>query len=392
MKSFYLGIARALLFFGATGATQASTPLWTLTADPSTPSTQVLSPGSMVTINYNVQNQSAQTRRVAVKPMQGVSQTTSCVLAPKGQAGSACVLTLSISGQLIPASGIHGGPALCQTDADGSPNGNQCYQPSQTNSLDITKAVGVGISVNPGLLGLVPGCPTAGVITVHNMSTTAPANDIAVDLGVLTGNVTATSHCPSMLPAGGNCTIDFSAATPVSATDIRIQGSNTSQAIAAIRVDAPLSIGDTHLGGVVFEVNNCNIGKVISDPAATGKWSNQNVHVVTSTSAASGPQNTDAILASPGCVDASQCAAYYCRDKGAEWYLSASDELLTISNALCPVSGSPPYPCIYGVSGTIWSSSEFSSLKALSREMGVGADTSDKPINLDVRCTRAFTP
>jgi hypothetical protein len=113
----------------------AATPLWTLIPAPGSNPTQTVSVNGTATVQYVVQNQSAKPKKLVLKPMQGISQSAPCKLA----SGSRCILTLIIKGSALPKSGIHGGPALCQANSDGSPNPNQCYQPSSANSLNITR-------------------------------------------------------------------------------------------------------------------------------------------------------------------------------------------------------------------------------------------------------------
>lgn len=144
---------------------QAARPLWMIVPVPGSSPTQTVPPNSTSAVLYIVQNQSGKPKKVVIQPIPGITQTAPCQLAPKGQAGSSCVLNLAIIGSALPQGGIHGGPNLCQANPDGSPNPNQCYRPSPAHTLNITKGASnqASLSVTGGPLSLVAGCPTAGV-------------------------------------------------------------------------------------------------------------------------------------------------------------------------------------------------------------------------------------
>ncbi|HFK3115678.1 hypothetical protein SCX93_05545 [Legionella pneumophila serogroup 1] len=108
----------------------AAKPLWTLTPAAGSNPTQTVAEKGTANVQYIVQNQSHKSKRLAILAIPGVKQTAPCQIAPKGQSGSSCTLNLAINGSSLPKKGVHGGPALCQTNPDGSPNPNQCYQPA----------------------------------------------------------------------------------------------------------------------------------------------------------------------------------------------------------------------------------------------------------------------
>jgi len=125
------------IFMGAIGLlvmTQAhtGTPVWTYSSP--NPSRLTVYPGETKTLQYTVTNQSRKSKNLALKPTPGLS-ASSCQLATQG---STCNLTITVTGSKVPAGGIHSGPILCEADALGNPNPNQCYQPSIGNQLNIT--------------------------------------------------------------------------------------------------------------------------------------------------------------------------------------------------------------------------------------------------------------
>ncbi|MFT4058026.1 MAG: hypothetical protein QM652_00595 [Legionella sp.] len=115
-------------------ATQAATPLWTLT--PLTQTTYSIPNNGMITIQYRVTNQSPRTHTLTMIPINGVNQITStgnCPLAFTLYFKQSCILTLQIVGSTL-TSNITGGPKIGQ-----HANLLQCYQPSIINRLNITK-------------------------------------------------------------------------------------------------------------------------------------------------------------------------------------------------------------------------------------------------------------
>ncbi|MCC5791720.1 MAG: DUF1566 domain-containing protein, partial [Legionellaceae bacterium] len=159
----------SLLWAGA----QAAVPLWTIVPTPGSNPTQTVPENSTSTVQYVVQNQSGKTKQLVIQSLPGIVQTTTCQLAPKGQAGSSCILNLAITGSALPEAGVHGGPNVCQANANGSPNPNQCYQPSAAYILNIGKetAEQAAIVVNPAGLDLVANSCTPGFLTITNKST-----------------------------------------------------------------------------------------------------------------------------------------------------------------------------------------------------------------------------
>ena len=116
-------------------------PLWTYSAP--NPPTVSVSDGGTATVTYTVTSQTnkakslvLQTNPPAPYPSTPGITASACNLPIKD---STCTLTITIDGSQVPASGIHGGPYLCQADSNGAPDTGQCYQPSPENLLTITK-------------------------------------------------------------------------------------------------------------------------------------------------------------------------------------------------------------------------------------------------------------
>jgi hypothetical protein len=158
----------------------AGNPLWTFSS--LTPATLSIPANGTRTIEYKVCNQSTKPHQLKMREMSGVTQTVSCNLKSKGTPGDCCTLTLAVTGNQLPAHGILGGPALCQANSNGTPNPNQCYQPSQTNILRITKGpaqytVGAVISgLNPVYFGGTVLGVTDTVTLLNNGTNSTPTS------------------------------------------------------------------------------------------------------------------------------------------------------------------------------------------------------------------------
>lgn len=131
-------LVKALCISCIMNSTYAEIPLWSFTPNNNFPATTIVSATGTVTIQYTVSNNSLKAHNLVLKPQQGISQDTPCNLGPRNSPNSSCQLSLTINGADLPSTGISGGPIMCQANGNGTPNLNQCYQPTLENSLAIT--------------------------------------------------------------------------------------------------------------------------------------------------------------------------------------------------------------------------------------------------------------
>ncbi|MDI1351602.1 MAG: hypothetical protein PSV35_02365 [bacterium] len=118
-----------------TAIAQASAPLWTFSPMSAT-KISVPANGTKF-IQYKITNQSHKTHTLVMTAIPGISQVTTSGNCPNPITlgyQQYCTLNLSINGRAL-TSKVLGGPQLCQKG-----NKLQCYQPSQENSLNITKS------------------------------------------------------------------------------------------------------------------------------------------------------------------------------------------------------------------------------------------------------------
>lgn len=155
-------------------------------------------------------------------------------------------MSLLISGTALDTSGVHGGPLLCQANPDGSPNRNQCYQPSSANSLNITRGSSVfaTISVNPTSLSIYEN--STGQVTVTNSANSMVAAE-NINATIPTGSMISvqSTTCGSSLAIGDSCSITFSSGTQEGPTSIPVSGSNTNTVTVDVTVTARPSISIT---------------------------------------------------------------------------------------------------------------------------------------------------
>lgn len=130
-------LVMGLVAMSAVTSVQAGIPVWSFTPDPNFPPSTQVSSTSTVTVKYTVTNNSYKPHTLTIKPVLGLTQDAPCMLTPTGSAGSSCILSLTITGSNLVQKGLYGGPVLCQTNADKTPNLNQCYQPSQGDTLAV---------------------------------------------------------------------------------------------------------------------------------------------------------------------------------------------------------------------------------------------------------------
>lgn len=197
-------------------AVQAGTPLWRFTPNAHFPPVVAVNTAGTATVKYTVSNNTLRPRNLAIKAQPGISQAGPCFVGSKDSENSTCTLTLTITGSALPASGLSGGPMLCQANLDGTINPNQCYHPGQADSLAVTVSPHtvspLTASVSDLLLSVrdlslsaaLTGTPRQITITNNgNISATG----VSVNYPSWPTGTSATSTCGSTLDVGASCTI-----------------------------------------------------------------------------------------------------------------------------------------------------------------------------------------
>jgi hypothetical protein len=427
---------------------QAGIPVWSFAPDANFPPATFVSSTGTASVKYTVSNNSSKAHNLVIKPEIGLSQNGPCLLGPKGSASSTCLLSLTITGSALPASGLSGGPLLCQANPDGTPNSNECYQPSKANSLAITVTQGapilsastanLALSVNDiGINAALTGNPRQ--ITITNNGD-APATGLSISYPTwpsgTTVNTSAASACTNggTLVVGGSCTITVdpgsiatSGAGNAACTTgiapipgvVSVTASNSNQTSTNVVV---LGYGCQYQSGYVYSVDdttsNTNSigGKVagLSDVSNGIPWTSSN-SVTGANSNINGIQNTNVILVDASCTgNTASCAAYQCRNNFTaggytDWYLPAICEEgydNTNQGSLCGIVSAPTLQNMQSnlvangnvgsLSGDHWSSTEVNAFAAWEQDFATGGSNSQNPgsktfANLSVRCSRALT-
>lgn len=202
----------------------AGTPLWTF--EPLTATTVAVPANGTAVVQYRVTNQSSKPHTLTMQAIRGIAQITTglnvCgnpfVLSGK----NSCILSLQINGSQLNGP-VTDGPVVCQQG-----NLNQCYRPSSTNILRITRGPVpmATISVNPTTLLFAEN--STGDVTVTNNagSPVAAENVVATIPGGSNISVQSTT-CGASLAVGTSCTITFASGTQEGPTTIPIAGDNT---------------------------------------------------------------------------------------------------------------------------------------------------------------------
>lgn len=294
MKRLYL-VNQARLSFTAlfiiSTTTHAGTPLWSFSPNGS-PVVSVSAIGTEP-VSYTITNNSKKSHSLVLssKTPAGIVQSGGpCVLAPKSPTNPnpTCILNLSINGSALPANNISGGPVLCQTNSNGTPNPNQCYQPGPGDTLVITRTTAPGAttlstsiaspailalsvkntSLNPALTG------NARQITIKNTGANV-ATGISVSVTGLpagTNITTVPTTCSGTLAANATCTVTVTPGakatsnchTGIAPTSGIITVSAVNVATAVTTNVVVLSYGCQYQGGFLYSVNDTtsNIGSI----------------------------------------------------------------------------------------------------------------------------------
>ncbi|WP_298626796.1 hypothetical protein [uncultured Legionella sp.] len=197
---------------------QAGGPLWSFT--PLTETDIVVAGNGIARVAYFIKNNSSREKTLVMLHRDGVQQMAPCKLGPAGQPNDTCLLRLTVHGNQVPGRGIEG-LDMCQANADGSPNPNQCYHPAE-NNLKI-KVDGVIIATPAGLTFPVS---NSGTITIHQAGTSQPLHNIRAIIPAGSA-INVSNNCPAILEPGASCTMNFTSPIPEGPTAIAITGINT---------------------------------------------------------------------------------------------------------------------------------------------------------------------
>lgn len=134
-----------LLFFITKG--YAIIPMWTFTPDPDYPPKIAITPLGSAVIQYQVSNQSAKTRTLAMTPIAGIRQNTDPGYCPNPftlARQQSCILSLQVSGSAL-MSDVFGGPEICIQGSRLT-----CYQPGPAAVLQIRRIPVAEYVITPG--------------------------------------------------------------------------------------------------------------------------------------------------------------------------------------------------------------------------------------------------
>lgn len=379
MLYFLLAYLMGIFIFSNTNLYAMRGPVWTLS--PLTATTLTVPINASAIVQYKITNDSHKTHTLVMQSIAGIQQIT----AGPGVCASTftlgyqqfCTLTLQIDGSVLSAP-IIGGPKVCASNANNTPNQNACYQPSTSNQLNITPSSTpstASIQASVSTLALSVNCPSpstgctftnaaltgkARIITITNMSSTNKALAVGYSASALpAGTTIAPSSCGDIAP-GLSCTLTITpGATPSAAPGdtspvpitITIAGTNTNSVTTEANI---LTYGSVYQSGYVFAVddttpNTTSIsGKeaALMDQSYSIPWQPMcaDSSTCTTTNANSymdGKTNTDAIITALSSLSLSDYAAGLCADflpdNYTHWYLPA----------LCEMSYSddPSSPC-----------------------------------------------
>jgi len=102
------------------------------------------------------------------------------------------------------------------------------------------------LGISASTLTIAPG--DTGFVTITNTGSNAAAN-IGATIPGGSGLSVSGNTCGLSLPAGGTCTVTFTAGADEGPTNVTIQGSNTDTAALSITVSGSIDIGAYHLDG-----------------------------------------------------------------------------------------------------------------------------------------------
>ena len=151
-----ISLSLGALLLSLSGLLHAGSPVWTFT--PLTNTTVTVASSETATIQYTVTNQSMRSHTLEMTRIPGISQTTTA-----GNCGNpftlgyqeSCTLTLVVTGSALQGN-VSGGPKVCQQG-----NALQCYQPSSSDSLNITLSGATPLAIGDSFGGGTVACLTS---------------------------------------------------------------------------------------------------------------------------------------------------------------------------------------------------------------------------------------
>lgn len=216
----------AIAFLASTIA-YSGTPLWTLI--PLSPTTFELTPTSINRVSYQVTNQSHKLHTLALTPIAGVTQETTGINTCKSRFvlgyHESCILKLLVKGSTMTGH-IFGGPKVCEVGS-----ALQCYQPSQANSLHITKLTSNHHTVGGSLIGL------KGSITLQNNDTDNLTQSIDGPFEFSKALLSGSPYSVTVLnkPTSQTCSVSngYGVIADTNITNVRVNCSNASYTLSA---------------------------------------------------------------------------------------------------------------------------------------------------------------
>lgn len=217
-------------------------PVWTFT--PITPTSVTLPVDGVVSVKYQVTNQSNRPHTLMMTAIPGVTQIITSGNCGKrfrlGAMGS-CTLNLKIRWNALQGN-ITSGPIVCDRG-----NALECYGPSQPLNIIKGAVPRIILTVTPSSITF----PTDGqgsVFVKNSATSTQPAKNVKASIPSSSNIKIQGNTCGTSLAIGRTCRITFAADEIEQATNIFIKGTNSNQ----VRVKATVtSAAKYQVGGNV---------------------------------------------------------------------------------------------------------------------------------------------
>lgn len=255
-----------LTLFSLGSQLHAGTPLWTFA--PLTPTTLAVPSNDTATVQYRVTNQSPVPHTLMMLPMTGITQTTTAGNCPNpftlSSGNPSCTLTLLVTGSALKAD-INGGPKVCQQGPDGNPSSLQCYQPSQTNSLNIKVAPPVSlsttISTSVTTLALQASGAARTITFTNTGASTATRVTYTTSPALPAGTAITPASCGNIAPAG-TCVLTITPGSTPSAVaydtnptpiTFSVQGTNTNTLTPTLNI---VTLASVYQSGFIYSIDD----------------------------------------------------------------------------------------------------------------------------------------